>query len=557
MTVKSENKLIPVSCFLIHIFPTGSFKSTEQDIIAQKLFKPRKDCENFYLNSPINWEAPSHKTDRNWRMQLQGWTMFHPVMNLFDAYKDKQSALLYFFNVVESWMSVYADDNEHVVTSRMPDSYAWYDMSVGFRALIIAFFKNRINVHNLSVTHEQIALLDQLAQKHISNLTYERAFSLNNHGIFQAQGLMSLLETFPHLANEAKRNYAFNLMERLVCSQFDCNGVHMEHSPHYHFYVLSTFNAINSSGWYTASKIISDRIKKASEICKWIVDPLRRPVCIGDSILTEQNTVDFPDTCSAHIYSDFDASGYKVLRSGWATTASKASMVFLMGAYFSKTHKHRDCLSFDWFDNGGRIICDGGKYGYKSDKYRKYCLSYAAHNNIEIDGFDILKLKPYGSAILPSQKLPNGIYKLSGELKFEAIKHLRSLYVKPGEWIVVEDVLNFAKPRNVRQRFHLETDFKLISKEGNEIVARGKNGRALYIKHMTPHAEVNISFGDEDNMEGFASLEDYDIQPTLTLSFKCFVHKETLRTVFALNETAYRDALQFNPTHLNIFPSQN
>ena len=49
MTVKSENKLIPVSCFLIHIFPTGSFKSTEQDIIAQKLFKPRKDCENFYL----------------------------------------------------------------------------------------------------------------------------------------------------------------------------------------------------------------------------------------------------------------------------------------------------------------------------------------------------------------------------------------------------------------------------------------------------------------------------------------------------------------------------
>lgn len=549
MTKKHTNRpnvLVPVECYLHRIFPAGAYSETAEAIIARRLYKPRADCDDFSLTTPIDWEAHDRATDRNWRMQLQGWAVFQPIMNFFDDYEDKTAVLAFFFDLARDWWARYGDDPETIVTSRMPDSYAWYDMSVAFRGLIIAFFKGRIDALGLAISDSDAQFLRALAHKHMGHLSYEPAFSLNNHGVFQAQALMALVMAFDDAADhDCKHAYALELMERLVFNQFDENGHHTEHSPHYHFYVLDTFEAVLKSGWFASSATINSHVAMAREMKKWIVDPLMRPICVGDSILTVQKGIEFPQDGTDTLISDFDSSGYQVLRSGWSTPPEHASMVFLMGAYRTKTHKHRDCLSFDWFDRGERVICDGGKYGYKSDKFRRYCLSYKAHNSVEIEGFDILKMAPYGSAIKPARKLPRGVYKLGGKLEWPAIKQDRSIYIKPGQWMFVEDRLDFSRERKVTQWLHLETDFVLVSAQGNSLHAKGKQGRQVFVDCLDADSAMCIHKGDTVNLAGYVSQKDYEIKPALTVGFASTCKSKIVRTVIALSPRSRASALSY------------
>lgn len=539
------------------IFPPGLYKNETGRIIQDRIFKPRKDCPEVSLNLPVDWEAPEHSQDRNWRMQLQGWAMFQPVMNFFDVYEDKQAVLDFFFDIAGDWWQAYGSDPDNVVTSRMPSSYAWYDMSVGFRALIIAYFLDRISVYELPVSEENRELLEKLAQKHIANLRSPETFSLNNHGVFQAQGLMALLQTL-HRGDAPGKDarYALELMERLVVSQYDTHGIHREHSPHYHFYVLNTFNAVVKSGWYAQSTEIMNRVEMAQAACKWLVDPKRRPVCVGDSILTPQTSLQFPEGGQEYITSAFDSSGYGVIRSGWGASEGQASMLFLMAAYHSKTHKHRDCLSFDWFDRGERIICDGGKYGYKSDKYRNYVLSYRAHNTAEIEGFDILSLKPYGSAIESSEEVGDGVYKIRAKLDFPAIKHARDLYFKPGQWLIIRDHLDYARARATTLWLHLETDYSLISAAGQSFHAKGAGGRQLFADCLGNDVSLELHSGNETEMKGFVSSKDYEITPALTAGFSLHGKSHLLHTSLALDEQARTDALAYAVENLGASPPQ-
>ncbi|MBO0368805.1 heparinase II/III family protein [Pseudomonas putida] len=547
--------LVPVQCFLHRIFPAGSYEQSANQIVADRQFKPRKDSAAFSIEFPADWEALERSADRNWRMQFQGWAFFHPIMNFFDDYQDKQRVLQFFLETARDWWSQYGNDPDDVTTSRMPKSYAWYDMSVGFRALVCAFFLNRIHHFDLPLSDADRKLLTDVANKHVNNLSSPVTFSLNNHGLFQIHGLMALIQNFQVSSEKysALHAYALERMEALVVSQFDEHGIHLEHSPHYHFYAADVFEAIESTGWYENCKIIISRIMKANEAKKWIVDPLRRPVCVGDSILTEQSAIQFPKQPTtgpdkkplSFITSDFNSSGYAVVRSNWNVTASNASMLFVMGMYHSSAHKHRDCLSFEWFDRGAKIICDSGKYGYKSDKYRNYFLSARAHNSVEIDGFDIIKLKPYGSAIENIVSVGAGIFKVSGKLNFPAIKHFRDLYIKPGSWMIASDDMSFAKARAFTQWFHLNSTYGLVRQSENSLLLKTAKGEQLYLDCLNESGRVVMHCGDEDAMQGFLCEKDYQFESSIALGFKFFDKSKKITTTLALGERERAEALKF------------
>ncbi|WFM69803.1 alginate lyase family protein [Halomonas sp. CKK8] len=544
--------LIPIKSFLHRIFPSGYYDDKADLVVSERLFKPRKDCEPVSLVPPIDWEANNFNEDRNWRMQLQGWAGFHPIMNFFDDYPRKDMIVSYFLEIAQDWWGSYGDDPDDVVTTRMPVSYAWYDMSVGFRALVIAFFINRIEYFGIRLEHAERDQLYKLAKKHVANLSTEKAFSLNNHGLFQIQGLMSLLQVIEHDNSDSIMAYGLKKMEDLIDSQYDKSGIHLEHSPHYHFYATDTFEAIIASGWYDSRPELIKRVEHAINAKKWLVDPLKRPICIGDSILTEQTSVSFDlDSDADVVMSDFNSSGYCGVRSAWRTEANKASMLFMTGMYHSKAHKHRDCLSFDWFDQGARIICDSGKYGYRSDKYRNYFLSSRAHNSVEIEGFDIIKLKPYGSAIEHVKALGNDLFELCAGLDFPAIKHHRRLIFKPGRWLIVCDKLDFVRARSFTQWFHLEKDFKLVRMIENSLIF-SRNNRGLLFIDCT-HADVSIRLhkGDEDSMQGYICEKDYKYEAAYAVGFSGFGRDETVVTVLSLDSSAREEALLHAKKNIN------
>lgn len=546
--------LIPIECFLNRVFPTSFYKEDKLRIIENKIFKPRKDCEEFKLIFPIDWESLNKKEDRNWRMQLQGWAMFHPIMNFFDESNEKDKIVDYFFEVCNDWNSNYGEDPSDTTTTRMPESYAWYDMSVGFRALVIAFFIDRINQFSISISEKNQKLLSKLAIKHIDNLKLEKVFSLNNHGIFQIQGLMALIQLEGIESYKIEYNYALDKMEKLILSQYDKKGIHQEHSPHYHFYALTTFENLLKNSWYDEKPIIKEVVTKAISIKKWIVDPYARPACIGDSIMTVQNSVDFKNNDFSdelekvsddkeYVLSNFNDSGYAVFRSKWDENPENSTYLFFMGMYHSKTHKHRDCLSFEWFDNGGKILCDSGKYGYLSDKYRHYFLSNRAHNTVEIEGFNILKLKPYGSSINSTNYL-DGIYRLKSSLEYPAIKFKRDIYSKPKKWLIVSDDLDFARARGATQWFHLEKSYQLkkLNKNYSEYI---REKEQLIVHCLNDNTDLSIYNGDEEEMQGFISENDFTYEKAIALGFAIHCKNERIVTIFALSKEAYFEALSF------------
>ena len=553
------HKLTPIQCFLHRIYLSSSFKKEEKDnIVSKHIFKPRKDCENVSLVFPIDWEAREKTTDRNWRMQLQGWTMFHPIMNFFDDYdeKEKEKVVEYFFAILKDWNHKYGDDPEDIVTSRMPDSYAWYDMSVGFRSLILSFFLDRIHHFKIKILKEDTLLLNKMAKKHITHLSNEKVFSLNNHGMFQIQGLMGLIQKTNITAHNNEKNYALNKMVDLITSQYDKDGIHLEHSPHYHFYALTTFKSLLHNDWYDERPVIKDIIKKAEYMKRWLVDPYLRPACVGDSILTIQKRIDFTEHTFSKkfeiytenkqfVYSNFNSSGYAIFRSTWMQSPQNSTYLFFMGAYHRKTHKHRDCLSFEWFDNGEKIICDSGKYGYVSDKYRKYFLSNRAHNTVEIENFDILKTSPYGSA-LQTTHYENGVFLLSSELKYPALTFNRKLFLKAKEWIVVQDSLLFKRAKNVTQWFHIHKEYTLIENKQKEVLYFKNKNKELFIHCLNQGVKAHLYYGDEENLQGYISEKDYLIEKNYAVGFNTNnILDDTLITILALNQNAYDDALSY------------
>nr|AEQ62034.1 WnmC [Neisseria meningitidis] len=533
--------LIPLNGFLYRIFLVDS--QTIDEIIEKRSFKPRKDCDNFFLVEPIDWEATHKPSDRNWRMQLQGWFFLNPIMNGFDSYPDKDRLVQFFLDLALSWWDKYKNDADDIVTSRMPSSYAWYDMSVGSRALCLAFFQNRIKVYGLDISEQNKKVIHEMAQKHIRHLSNKAVFSLNNHGIFQAHGLMALAHVFESKASI--KEYATELVKRLLDNQFDENGIHLEHSPHYHFYALSAFRALLRSELYKESQDFNQKIQKAEDKCKWLIDPLKRPICVGDSILTTQNRVMFPTSDSQDfLISDFCESGYSVVRSPWSTSPELASMIFFAGAYHSKSHKHRDCLTFDWFEQGRRIIADSGKYGYKSDKYRNYFLSNKAHNSVEIEGFDILKIKPYGSAVSNPKKIADDIYQLNGTLDYPAIKHNRTLTYRPLSWVIVEDILDFARERHATQWFHLENDFNLVSSAENQLCFQRAN-EELHIHCLDEDLNLLLHYGDEVSMQGFLSQKDFMFDSAYAIGFKGKFKQKRILTILARSMADLDNAKEF------------
>lgn len=252
MTERHDTRLIPLGTFLHRVFPAGTYPDDGRELSRLRLFHPRRGTAAVSLSTPIDWEAGDNP-DRNWRMQLQGWTMFHPIMNVFDGLDSKVDAVEYFFDITSDWWRNYSDDDEAIVTSRTPDSYAWYDMSVGFRALILAFFADRIVAHDLSIGEARHQLLMDVISKHARHLRNPAVLYENNHGIFQAHGLRALAETTTYDGSEGDKAYAERTMGRLLDLQFDENGIHKEHSPHYHFFVLRTFESVRASGWYNSA----------------------------------------------------------------------------------------------------------------------------------------------------------------------------------------------------------------------------------------------------------------------------------------------------------------
>lgn len=476
-------------------------------------FQPRKDVDPWSLQRPIDWSANPFE-EANWQFQLHAWRMTDP---LFTAYLDDPNPA-----VLEQAMSFVEDWYEFHVIQQKVANYSWYDMSVGIRALRIAFLINATRSGALAADGNRRELLDKLASLHVTHLKNWDNLNRGNHGLFQVAGLNLLCEVASHLTVSADgRKVAQAMFDHVMASQYTDQGVHTENSPSYHFFVTRVARKLDSLKRLGAEEWLT----KVDEVSPWLTFPDGQIVPVGDSEGTGETMVAGPD--QAHrldgapnfIAAKYNESGYGIVRSPPSST-TQASMLFVMGMAKRHTHKHADDLSFLLYEFDRLIFVEGGKYGYKGDHWRQYVLGAASHNSISLDQRAIgpTTIKP-GKNHLGPTRAENGVFVIDGAYERNKLfSHSRTFRYAPGISLTIDDHIRNYTDKSIVSSLHLAPDLVPEMRADGFSVDLGE--RVMNVTFNGPGV-LSAHRGEMEPVLGWYSASYLRMEPLTTIRATC------------------------------------
>jgi len=402
-------------------------------------FKPRKNLAAYPLDLPLDWAADPFK-DGNWRFQLNAWRMLDPYITAWFETGDPkhlENALRF----IRDWYGFHIRDGK-------PNAFAWYDMSTGLRGQHIAVIENARQRGEITLTQQDADMLADLARLHIRQ-TRRDGITASNHGLFQLAGLALLCRSFPEdRACRTMDDYIRREFSILMKGQFTDQGVHKEHSPDYHMFMMRAIERMGALGRYFADV----NMDKVEAVALWLVFPNGANARIGDSEKTGKplDTNPEPSCLSEEVcfaVGDFTKSGYAIIRD--LPSNAPDSMLFVTGMAHSGVHRHADALSFELFEAGRFVFIDGGKYGYDDTARRRYVLTSDAHNTVGLEGEPIAPrfYEETGSYLSPIKPTLDG-FVVSGVVDVDDYFTLsRELTYFPGKHLRIADTLSAKKRR--------------------------------------------------------------------------------------------------------------
>ncbi|MBN2452086.1 MAG: alginate lyase family protein, partial [Lentisphaeria bacterium] len=209
-------------------------------------------------------------------------------------------------------------------------------------------------------------------------------------------------------------------------------------------------------------------------------------------------------------------AGWVVMRSGWQ--AQDRCLLFDAGP-FGTGHQHEDKLGLILFAHGRPLVAEAGVYAYDTSAWRRYVLSTRAHSTIRIDGkdqncrADRTEYKAggpeeYGFFDTPDYCYARDTHRAGyGNPPDRAVSHRRRvLFVKPGYWIVVDD-LAAADEGLHRAESQFLLDAEDATADGETLAVTGSGGGPGRVALIPLHGEglrVRIAKGEtEPDVLGF------------------------------------------------------
>lgn len=474
-------------------------------------FKPRKNLSAYPLDLPIDWAANPF-SDENWRFQLNAWRMLDPYMIAWFetddvAYLDQAMVFVrdwYDFNIKQQ------NDNK----------FAWYDMSTGLRAQHVAVLENARQNDRLALDVDDSEMLSDLARLHIRQ-TKRDGITASNHGLFQLAGLALLCRSFSdHRDCRRMDDYIRREFSTLMAGQFTDEGVHKEHSPDYHMFMMGAIERMGGLKPY----FVDVDMQAAEKVAPWLVFPNGKNARIGDSEKSNKPLSNDPEpSCFAQdqcfAVGDFSASGYAVIRDMPSSNAD--SMLFVTGMAHSGVHRHADALSFELYEAGRFVFIDGGKFGYDDTAKRRYVLTSDAHNTIGLEGEPIAPrfYNEPGSYLEPVSSTIEG-FKISGEVDVEnRFKLKREFTYHPGKRLRIQDSLSSDKSQMFVSQLLLAPDLEPHLTPNGFTVNLGE--RLLTARLESKACKVKIVRGQNVPFLGWYSPAYQQMEPASAVRATC------------------------------------
>ena len=423
-----------------------------------------------------DWTGSAFPEDAEWRIE---WSKFYYGLDLAHAYRETGDRRFprAWERLVRSWIGQVpvGFDTSDVSARRIQNwIYAWDS------------FVNESCFDDFADDFEDELLKSLAAQvRHLrEHLTAER-----NHRTLELYALFIAALALPALDEGGELlDFAVAELHRNLLTDVRPDGVHREHSTHYHMLVLRSFLGARENARRFGVEFPRGFDEHLQRACDFALN-CRRP---DGSIpaLSDSDTGDYSDlfALAAHLFDrpeylhaathgaqgfapansnvSLPDGGYYVQRSGWGADAR--FLIFDAGAVGDGGHGHYDALSFEAYARGRALVVDPGRYTYSEHggNWRCWFKSTAAHNTVCVDGLDqtpYRRGKPKGptarARLLERVSAPS-LDVLCGEVlspAYEA-RHVRRVFFVAGEYWLVADELDGERPHRYDLRFHLSQE---------------------------------------------------------------------------------------------------
>jgi Heparinase II/III-like protein/Heparinase II/III N-terminus len=494
---------------------------------------------------PFDWSADPYD-DQNWRFNLHTLRIVDPALAAGDFDYAREVVLDWQRWHENCWIA-------GVLCFERVTDQSWDDMATGIRASRLAYLLRSTGWNDES--------LIELAEQHAERLKEPEFIASNNHALFQLQGLAALCLDRRLRACDGADAFIESKLDEVLRDQFTESGMHRENSPGYHFFVTDTLARVAPLLEAFAPKVATI-VQRAESNKKWLVHPDGTTVQLGDSSADDRHLIfphgnprcrairSYPDAPNCYLVQHFDDVGYAIVRSDWAILAQDASMLFVRGGFFERTHRDADDFSFEWFERGRRILSDSGKYGYTRDEWNEYFDSTRAHNTVEVGGenYSIRNGDTYADAVKRIERTADGV-RITMEVHHVGLDtwHRREIAYSPGEQLIVGDTLRSEQKRRYVQWHHFAHAFELSGEAGHFLASDD---------HTVVTVEASSSCGEattyemirgqiQPRIQGWASVGDRERHPRWALGVACEAETATLTTRFAivLDERRYQQAI--------------
>jgi hypothetical protein len=475
--------------------------------------------------TPITWTE--HPFDSYWQFIFYS---LRPTANLLWAYYATEDTQ-YRDKLIEVLRSYAAFELARPVNNRPKDRTTFDNRhTTAFRAMVL--------VNTYVKLDRSSDLPDDLRQNIRAILGRLGAFMADpenfetgqNHGINEAASLLTVAVNFPDLPGAAGwQTLATQRLGELLANAIDADGVEVENSPFYHFYVLCFMWQIERWGETYGVPLpdhFADRTASMLRYSTYIPQPDGTVPLLGSSV-----AFDIRDNSDTRVYDDigesnarfdyvlsggtrgqkpdqlaivFPASGQAMLRSGFDAGASYATMNV---GNQRTTHSHADALAVTYYASGRPLLPDSGVFSYDDGADHDYFFGTRAHNTVIVDGLD----QPAGQSVHAGHSVtgPGWEYQSGDHSAYAGVHAARGTLLLGRDVLLVIDQITASASHDLTQIWHLPPQAEIASSDLD--ITASIDGHDVLAIHQVLPAGLSLTsiIGQEEPMQGWYS-DQYD-----------------------------------------------
>ena len=509
------------------------------------------------LDWPLTWHDDPYE-DAYWRFHFYS---LRPTVNLLWAWHTTEDRR-FLERLIAILRSYVSHDRKRERAPRTFDN----KHAAAFRAMVLANTYAKLRAAGelpVDLDGELLAAIERLGRFLEDPGHFEDSI---NHGFNEAMALLLVATTFPRLPKAPGwRTTAVARLLRMVAENVDSDGVEVENSPFYHFYVLGIVSQI--ARWAAAREpqlaAVYEPVQRSMlRYAAYVTQPDGYLPMLGatattlvpaeDRMLFEPMTALNPEF--AFVFSRgargkapealalFPESGLFILRSPLPASyrlKDQTFMTFDAGSYRTN-HSDLDALSVTFYANGVALLPDSGLFTYNMEPERSYFHGTRAHNTVVVDDRD----QAAGNAVPGAHGEIQGSAWASGtSMLYDGVTHRRTVVLlRPGIALVL-DALRGGRPHRYVQIWHVAPDLEL-DRRGLDVVIVDAGGRpVLGIRQAHPEGlALSSCSGQMRPVQGWYSRRHGEKQPNLALQYLRQGRHAEFATVLLAGDAAARPA---------------